>query len=235
MKYLEQIKKYWDSRSEGYSLQIEQEREEKKDDFYRAYFQSLPSGSSVLDIGCGPGFFSLLLANLGMKVTSADYSEGMLQKAKELIRQNSSAEVEFVRADAQNLPFRSGTFDAVVSRNLVWNLEEPEKAYSEWLRVLKPEGKLFIFDGNHYCYLFNKEFARVQKEVKKVSNHILLGVKTNLIDEIAKDLPLSKRVRPQWDEVVLKSLGAKNVKSEFLLWEGERERVPVRFVVKAEK
>jgi 2-polyprenyl-3-methyl-5-hydroxy-6-metoxy-1,4-benzoquinol methylase len=63
MKYLEQIKKYWDSRSEGYSLQIEQEREEKKDDFYRAYFQSLPSGSSVLDIGCGPGFFSLLLAN----------------------------------------------------------------------------------------------------------------------------------------------------------------------------
>ena len=71
--------------------------------------------------------------------------------------------------------------------------------------------------------------------MKKVSNHILLGVKTNLIDEIAKDLPLSKRVRPQWDEVVLKSLGAKNVKSEILLWEGERERVPVRFVVKAEK
>lgn len=235
MKYLEQIKKYWDSRSEGYSLQIEQERKEKKDDFYRTYFQSLPTGSSVLDIGCGPGFFSLLLANLGMKVTSADYSEGMLRKAKELIRQNSSAAVEFVRADAQNLPFGSGTFDAVVSRNLVWNLEEPETAYSEWLRVLKPEGKLFIFDGNHYCYLFNKEFAQVQEEVEKVSNHILLGVKTNLIDEIAKDLPLSKSVRPQWDEVVLKSLGAKNVNSEILLWEGERERVPVRFVVMAEK
>lgn len=235
MRYLEKIKDYWDTRSEGYSLQIAKEMEEKKDDFYRPYFQDMQSGSSVLDVGCGPGFFSLLLTSLGLKVTAADYSEGMLKKAKELIRKNSSKEVEFIRADAQNLPFANESFDAVVSRNLVWNLEEPEKAFSEWLRVLKPGGKLLIFDGNHYCYLFNKDYAAVQNDVEKVSNHILLDVKTNVIDEIAKDLPLSKRIRPEWDEEVLKSLGAKNVETEILIWEGEKESVPVRFVVKAEK
>ena len=42
---------------------------------------------------------------------------------------------EFIRADAQRLPFADTSFDAVVSRNLVWNLENPEAAYKEWLRI----------------------------------------------------------------------------------------------------
>lgn len=67
------------------------------------------------------------------------------------------------------------------------------------------------------------------------SNHVLLGVKTNVIDDLARELPLSRKLRPQWDEEVLKQLGAKEVKSEVLLWEGENHRLPVRFAVTAVK
>lgn len=49
------------------------------------------------------------------------------------------------------------------------------------------------------------------------------------------ELPLSRKLRPQWDEEVLKQLGAKEVKSEVLLWEGENHRLPVRFAVTAVK
>ena len=73
-----------------------------------------------------PGILSLLLAFLGLKVTAADYSEGMLEKAKDLLNRNGYHNVEFYRADAQHLPFADASFDAVISRNLVWNLENPE-------------------------------------------------------------------------------------------------------------
>lgn len=235
MNNLEKIREYWNTRSEGYLQQIEKEREEHKDEFYKEYFRRIPQGSLVLDIGCGPGFFTLLLASLGMNVTAADYSEGMLEKAKDLLNQSGFHDVEFCRADAQHLPFADASFDAVVSRNLVWNLENPEAAYKEWLRVLKPGGKLFVFDGNHYCYLFNEEYASIQTKVNESSNHVLLGVKTNVIDDLARELPLSRKLRPQWDEEVLKQLGAKKVKSEVLFWEGENHRLPVRFAVTAVK
>lgn len=121
MNNLEKIREYWNTRSEGYRQQIEKEREEHKDEFYKEYFRQIPEVSKVLDIGCGPGFFSLLLASLGMNVTAADYSEGMLEKAKDLLNRNGYHDVEFCRADAQHLPFADASFDAVVSRNLVWN------------------------------------------------------------------------------------------------------------------
>lgn len=211
MNNLEKIREYWNTRSEGYRQQVEKEREEHKDEFYKEYFRQIPEGSKVLDIGCGPGFFSLLLASLGLKVTAADYSEGMLEKAKDLLNRNGYHNVEFCRADAQHLPFADASFDAVVSRNLVWNLEDPGAAYKEWLRVLKPGGKLFVFDGNHYCYLFNEDYASIQPKVNESSNHVLLGVKTNVIDDIARELPLSRQVRPQWDEDILSRLKAAEV------------------------
>ena len=42
------------------------------------------------------------------------------------------------------------TFDMIVSRNVTWNLEHPDRAYYEWMRVLKPGGVLLNFDANWY-------------------------------------------------------------------------------------
>lgn len=72
MNNLEKIREYWNTRSEGYRQQVEKEREEHKDEFYKEYFRQIPEGSKVLDIGCGPGFFSLLLASLGLSRLESD-------------------------------------------------------------------------------------------------------------------------------------------------------------------
>ncbi len=237
MKHLEEIRRYWDSRSEGYRMQVDEEIRDHREEEYRAFFRNLPAGSEVLDIGCGPGFFTRLLSSLSMKVTAADYSEEMLKQARNLLSETPDAQVRFFQADAQKLPFNADSFDAVVSRNLVWNLENPEFAYREWLRILKPGGRLFVFDGNHYCYLFDKTYADIHKTQTEQSKHILLGVKTSVIDEIAQDLPLSRHVRPDWDKAVLAKVGFVNISAEILKTVETRDKrlMPTHFAVLARK
>ena len=62
MNNLEKIREYWNTRSEGYRQQIEKEREEHKDEFYKEYFRQIPEVSKVLDIGCGFLFTSFSLS-----------------------------------------------------------------------------------------------------------------------------------------------------------------------------
>jgi ubiquinone/menaquinone biosynthesis C-methylase UbiE len=65
----------------------------------------------------------------------------------------------FLRMDAQDLDFPDESFDLILSRNLIWDLERPRKAYEEWLRVLRPGGRMIIFDGNFYLHLYDKDFG----------------------------------------------------------------------------
>ena len=62
MNNLEKIREYWNTRSEGYRQQIEKEREEHKDEFYKEYFRQIPEVSKVLDIGSGFLFTSFSLS-----------------------------------------------------------------------------------------------------------------------------------------------------------------------------
>jgi len=95
---------------------------------------------NVLDVGCGTGVITLLLAEMGHTVTGIDFSEGMLGKAKE--RTNSlNLIVNFTIGDAENLPFEDESFDLVINRHLLWTLPDPERAIFEWRRVLKTEAK----------------------------------------------------------------------------------------------
>ena len=55
-----------------------------------------------------------------------------------------------VMIDGSKLDFEDNTFDVVISRNLTWNLEHPDVAYREWVRVLKAGGRLLNFDANGY-------------------------------------------------------------------------------------
>lgn len=204
---LRQIAGYWDQRAEGYSLQVDGEVGRQLQAQYLPWFEEAAAGGRVLDVGCGPGFFSVMLAARGFAVTAFDASRGMLQKAAERARKAGAA-VETVLGDAQNLPFAEAAFDCVCSRNLVWNLQDPQQGYREWLRVLKPGGLLLVFDGNHYSYLFDERYARVHRPWNERSDHQMLGVDGSIIDNIAAGLPLSRAVRPGWDAAVLEALGA---------------------------
>ena len=220
---MEQIRQYWNSRAEGYTLSNREELEDEHRIFlWEQQIRRALNGRicrHVLDVGCGPGFFSVLLARLGYEVTAVDYTENMLAEA----RKNAThygVDIDFRRMDAQKLDFEDGIFDLVISRNVLWNLEQPEQAYREWLRVLKPNGTVMNFDGNFYYYVTDAEYGdRTRWEHKHMQ-----GINANSIDRIGEHLPMARRLRPEWDVQELQKLGAKevcsNVTNEKILEDG---------------
>ena len=212
MNLLEEIQGYWNYRYIGYSKVNQKELEGIQRERWKKQFKRLlPENQNlkVLDIGTGPGFFTIILEELGYSnITGVDYSYKMLEVARENIKtygkENSS--IQLMQMDAQNLEFEPESFDIIVSRNLTWNLEKPQQAYSEWLRVLKPKGALFIFDANWYAFLQNesleKEFeAKRQKAIEEKLEDYWQGegVDEEKMDWIVQQLPLTYQQRPQWD------------------------------------
>ncbi len=92
--------------------------------------------SQVLEIGSGPGHVAARLGNTGAAVTGVDFSSDMVEVA-----QKSYPEVPFQQADAEQLPFEAGSFDAVVANFVVHHLARPEVVFAEVSRVLKPGGR----------------------------------------------------------------------------------------------
>src|SRR5271167_3036465 len=96
----------------------------------------LRAGSKVLDVAAGNGMVSLAAARRWCDVTSTDYVPALLECG----RARASAEglsIEFMEADAENLPFANGAFDAVVSTFGVMFTPNQAQAATELLRVCK--------------------------------------------------------------------------------------------------
>src|ERR1700738_4317775 len=100
----------------------------------------------ALDAGCGTGFLSLELAGRGHRVTGIDFAPAMLAEAKKKAAAQSLA-IRFEEADAEQLPFPAASFDLVMSRHVLWTLPHPEAAIDEWIRVLRPGGRLVSMDS----------------------------------------------------------------------------------------
>lgn len=93
---------------------------------------------TLLDIGTGPGDFPGRLKASGHtgRAVGADLSCGMLEQARA-----KYPAVEFVEADAQNLPFESASFDRVSARHMLYHVPNLTQALAEAKRVLKPGGR----------------------------------------------------------------------------------------------
>src|SRR6516165_4291133 len=100
----------------------------------------------ALDAGCGTGFLSFELAARGHRVTGVDFAPAMLAEARRKAAERSVS-VRFEKADAEQLPFPSHSFDLAISRHLLWTLPHPEAAIDEWIRLLRPGGRLVVVDG----------------------------------------------------------------------------------------
>ena len=228
---LEQIKSYWSTRTEGYSEVNKKELEGMQRKAWLEVLQEhFPQKDKreikILDIGTGPGFFTISLAEAGYQVTAVDYTEGMIQKAKENVQKEAGNLIEricFQRMDAQNLTFENESFDVVISRNLTWNLEEPEKAYREWIRVLKPGGVMMNFDANWYAYLYDEEKRQgYEQDRKNVENEQLddhyLCTDIETMENIALQMPLSRISRPKWDMEILSQIGVEKAEMDTEIW-----------------
>ena len=169
-----------------------------------------PAQVRVLDIGCGPGIFSVLLAREGFAVTAIDYTPEMLKNARANAGQ-LARNIDWRFMDAQDLDFADGSFDVVVSRNVTWNLPDPLRAYRSWARVLAGGGVLVNFDASWYAYLFDQDDERRHRTRELVGSVGMDGsrVRTDVdaMERIALQAPLSSADRPVWDAEVLGALG----------------------------
>lgn len=109
------------------------------------------SGHRILDIAAGTGTSSMALKKPGVEVVAADFSEGMLAEGRKRY-----PELEFVFADAMKLPFKDAEFDVVTMSFGLRNVSDHKVALREFLRVLKPGGKLVICEFSHVRGLFGK-------------------------------------------------------------------------------
>ena len=226
-----EIHDYWTNRARGYSEYNQQEMADARRTMWRDKLLSLlgnqfpekePKEIKILDVGTGPGFFAILLAEAGYQVTAVDYTEEMLKEAQSNAGGLAGC-IVWKTGDAQALDVESNSFDAVVTRNVTWNLPRPDLAYKEWLRVLKPEGVLYNFDADWYGHLYNEEKRssyekdRRQTEEQNVEDYYS-GTDIEKMEEIARQVPLSRLERPKWDIETMQKAGFLDVSCDEEVW-----------------
>lgn len=145
----------------------------------------------ILDVGCGPGVFEKELSDLN--IVGLDKDANMIAAARSIARN------EFHAGNAENLPFAGESFDGVFSVASFCFMENPTKAVDEWVRVLKPHGRmvsLFCNTASHYFRgmlvrggysarnLMHEDFmpfVDYMKEKFKTRGEYFLGIKDGLV------------------------------------------------------
>ncbi len=219
----EKIAAYWTKRSDSF---LEQRRAELHSPLAERWLgeirKYLPeretaSGNSaknnsdvcklrILDVGCGTGFFTILLAKRGHQVTGTDLTPDMIANSR-ILAKEERVTCDFQIMDAEHLSFPDESFDVVISRNLTWTLPEAAQAYKEWIRVLKPGGLLLNFDANYGAV----DFAETSDLPENHAHKQLGNSMMQECEDIKRQLPISSYIRPAWDVEELGKLGMEQI------------------------
>lgn len=106
------------------------------------------TGKRVLDLACGTGYGSALLAQAGAEVTGIDISPEAIRKAKS----RYGANINFIIADCYDLPFANGSFDVVVANEMIEHVEDHDGLIKEAVRVLTDDGLFLVSTPNKPIY-----------------------------------------------------------------------------------
>jgi len=109
-----------------------------------AWLPEMPS--IVVDLGCGTGSLSVLVAEAGHDVLGVDLSPAMVERAQ-LKALPLDLPVRFVVGDAAKPDLDPGTIDVVLVRHLTWTLPDIGAALLRWAALLKPDGRLIAIEG----------------------------------------------------------------------------------------
>ena len=101
---------------------------------------TVPSGASVLDVGCGPGHLTRRLTASGFDVTGIDLDPAMIERA------TARGGGHYLAADAASLPFEDGAFDLAVSTLSMHHWADANAGIAEVGRVVRPGGRVLVWD-----------------------------------------------------------------------------------------
>ena len=224
-----EVEEAWTHDSDGYDQSIQKQLRNKRDVDYwsRELTSAIGEGPhKVLEVGCGPGFMSIIMSRLGYEVKAIDGSEGMIRHAAHNFEvQGVSATA--VLEDAVELPEEENeTYDIIISRDVIWTLYDPEKAFRRWKEVLKPGGKVIYYDGN-----YRRDDHSLKTALWKGFSVFLTALEERKLPEkkqhhdsgsVFGELPLVRRERPDADRELLKAAGYRRIR---VAWDTYRNSV----------
>lgn len=142
----------------------------------------------ALDLGCGNGKFTRLLAGLFTEVSGIDVKAGKIEEAKAAASE-AGITIDFRVASAEAIPYPDASFDAVAFSNSLHHIPHPDLALAEAVRVLKPSGMLYVMEpvpsGNYHdaTSLVNDETAvrtEAYRQVVRLAGRGLTAQSENL-------------------------------------------------------
>lgn len=162
----------------------------------------IPADRTLLDVGCGSGQSAIPAAKKGIHVTGIDIAENLIEHARERAARSKLC-VQFDVGDAEDLPYESEKFDVVISMIGAMFAPRPDRVTSEFSRVLKPGGKLYMANwtpSSMPAKLF-KAAADVTPPPAGFIPPVLWGdeetVKQRLSNNFT-DITLTRKIYPQW-------------------------------------
>lgn len=211
------VKDYWEDRAQSFGLDGE------NIDAWGALMQRhIPSTVKlVLDVGCGTGAMTIPLVERGYNVVGLDLCENMIKRAQDNLSV-AGLKAKFMQASADELPFAPESVDALVNRNVLSNLVNPEGALHTWCEVLKPGGTLLYFDSAWWHYLYDEHLDSLREAYYGSGSSATF----NSLESLAPDLPLSREIRPAWDKQFLEREGMEIVEVRdvsSLVWTSEEQ------------
>ena len=136
-------------------------------------------GMKVLDIGCGPGFFSIELAKMvgkSGKVFSVDLQEGMLQKIRNKIAGTSLEEIiELVKCERDNINVREKV-DFILAFYMVHEVPNKDRLFGELKNILNEKGEFLIVEPKLF-HVSKKEFGLTIDKAERIGFKSSLGPK----------------------------------------------------------
>lgn len=149
----EEVGRYWDANAEAWTELVRAGYDHYRDGLNTpAFVDMLPEvrGLSGLDVGCGEGHNTRMVAEAGARMTGIDISETFVRHAREAEKRNPLG-IRYEHASAVELPFGDAGFDFAVAFMSLMDIPETDRALAEAFRVLKPGGFL-QFSIEHPCF-----------------------------------------------------------------------------------
>lgn len=145
------------------------------------YIAALCTGKSVLDIGCNTGYGTELLAVNAAKVVGVDVSKSAIDTARNICE---NPEIKFVVIDGKRLPFKNGSFGAVVGCQVIEHIADIKSFMDEVTRVLLPDGLALFTTPNAVIRIAPGTKPWNKFHVKEYNEHELRELFTEIFESV---------------------------------------------------
>jgi len=157
-------------------------------------FLGTESGNTVLDVGCGGGTYTRILARAQLLI-AVDVSSNAVKTAKQSLV--SEGNVFFIVCDLEHLPIRDMAVDKVACIDVLEHVERPQKAVNEMQRVLRSNGQMLLFTAcgeNRFTleYMFRPLFGKLINSIRSTLGHVSIFTTQSVRRMLSQDFMIAR-------------------------------------------